>query len=69
MFRILIGCLMLVIAVPLVGTILYLIHGSLELVPTEEQEEKVKVVLGTITIMLISVEIGLGFLLITFKRK
>ena len=60
---------MLLIAVPLLGASLYFIHGSLEAFPTEEQQEKVKLATGTISLTLITVEIGLGLLLVTSKRE
>lgn len=60
---------MLVIAVPILGMLLYFIQGSLEIYPTEEQQDKVKGVLSTLTLLLISIEIGLALLLVTFKHK
>lgn len=40
---------------------LYLFHGSLEMLPTKEQQEKIRVVSGFIIVFLVILDLGLLF--------
>lgn len=54
---------MLVVGVLLVADVLYFANGTLEMFPTGEQQEKVRLVTGTIAVLLLSAEVALWALL------
>ena len=61
--RYLIWLVMIVVGLALVLDVAYFVHGSLEMFPTEEQQEKVRWVAGVLAALLACVEIGLWWLL------
>lgn len=48
---------------------LYFLTGSLEMFPTEEKEDGVKLVMGTLSLLFALIEMGLIFLIIKLKSK
>jgi len=54
---------MLGVGAVLAVDVLYFVNGSLEMFPTDEQQEKVRALTGTIAVLLLSVEAGLWALL------
>ncbi|HEX8211426.1 MAG TPA: hypothetical protein VF584_14740 [Longimicrobium sp.] len=61
--KVAIRLLMLAVGVVLAMDVLYLVNGSLEMFPTEEQQEKIRVVTGAIAVLLLCAEAGLWTLL------
>lgn len=61
--RLAIRLVMLVVGVLLAIDVLYFVNGSLEMFPTAEQQEKIRIVTGTIAVLLLSVEAALWALL------
>ena len=59
---------MTVVGVALIVDILYLLNGSLEQFPTEEQEDKVRTVTSAIAVLLSVTELGLWWLLRQVER-
>ena len=59
---------MAVVGVALIVDILYLLNGSLEQFPTEEQEDKVRTVTSAIAVLLSATELGLWWLLRQLER-
>ena len=55
--------MMLALGVVLAVDLLYFAIGSLEMFPTAEQQEKVRIVTGAIALLLLCAEIGLWALL------
>jgi hypothetical protein len=53
---------MAVVAILLCLDVAYLVSGSLEQMPTPEQEDKVRIVTSVIAIMLLAVEAALWFI-------
>jgi len=60
--KLIIAGVMILLALPLLGFIFYFFHGSLEEFPTEEQQEKVKLVSDFFIAVLLLAE-GLLFLI------
>jgi hypothetical protein len=52
---------MLFISAPLTGSIYYFIHGSFEMYPTPEQQEKARIVAGIFIIIFSAAETALFF--------
>lgn len=61
--RLAIRLMMLAVGVVLAIDVLYFARGSLEMFPTPEQHEKVRIVTGAIALLLLCVEAGLWALL------
>jgi hypothetical protein len=59
---------MIAVGVVLIVDILYLLNGSLEQFPTEEQENKVRTVTAVIALLLSVTELGLWSLLRHLER-
>ena len=49
--------LICIIFVLIVISVLYYFNGSLEMYPTEEQHEKVRIVAGTLSILFVALEV------------
>ena len=60
---------MILVGVVLAADILYLLRGSLELFPTEEQQDKVRRVTATIGVLLVGAELALWWLLRRLERR
>jgi len=72
MERLLRGILLLamaVVAILLCLDVAYLVSGSLEQVPTPEQEDKARTVASVVAVMLIAVEAGLWFVYRSLTRN
>jgi hypothetical protein len=63
MARKLVWLAMVVVGLALVLDVWYFIGGSMELYPTEEQQDKVRLATGVIAIFLLSLKAGLWLLL------
>ena len=56
---------MAIVGLVLLGALAYMIHGSLELHPTDEQQGKIRLVLG----LVIAAAAGLEFLLWAYIKR
>lgn len=63
MARLLVWLAMIVVGLALVLDVWYFIGGSMEMYPTEEQQDTVRLATGVIAIFLASLEAGLWLLL------
>ena len=61
--KIAIRLLMLAVGVVVATDVLYLVNGSLEMFPTAEQQDKIRVLTGAIAALLLLVEAALWALL------
>lgn len=69
MARVAVVPMMIVVALALALDILYFMRGSLELYPTDEQQDKIRILTTTFGVLLAIVELGLGLLLWRLARK
>jgi Na+/H+ antiporter NhaC len=53
----------------LVASVLYYFNGSLEMYPTEEQHEKVRIVTGLFSVLLVILEVSLVSLRIKIAKR
>lgn len=69
MAKVAVVLMMIVVGLALALDILYFTGGSLELHPTDEQQDKVRIVTTTFGVIFAVVEMGLGLLLWRLTRK
>ena len=60
---------MIAVGLALLAYALYFAHGSLEMFPTEEQQQKVRLVTGMTGVFLASLEVALWLLLRLVARR
>ncbi len=61
--RLAIWLAMIVVGLVLIVDVLYFVHGSLEMFPTEERQVSLRLMTGIFAVLLLSVEVGLWVLL------
>lgn len=63
------GLMILVVLLALAGSVLYLLAGSQEMYPTARQEEKIRIVFGTLSILFAALEIVLISVFVKLIKK
>jgi heme/copper-type cytochrome/quinol oxidase subunit 2 len=61
--KVLLSTIVVLVGVVAILSGAYTVHGSLEIYPTEEQQDKVRVVMGSVFVASILVEVALVFFL------
>ena len=67
--RLMIDVFLAIILICLIFSIVYLINGSLEMVPTVEQQEKARIAALFVSIVFAAIEVALFFLRLRINRK
>ena len=67
--RLMIDVFLAIILICLIFSIVYLINGSLEMVPTVEQQEKARIAALFVSVVFAAIEVALFLLRLRINRK